>query len=62
LTPGELQDADEVFITSTTRNLLPVREIEGKKIGRTDQTWRTLAAAFGQYVDRYVAARKAATV
>ena len=59
LTPAELENADEVFITSTTRNLLPVRQIEGKKIGRTDETSRALAKAFGQYVERYVAARKA---
>ena len=62
LTPAELEDADEVFITSTTRNLLPVREIEGKKIGRTDRTRRALSEAFGEYVDRYVAAHKTAAV
>jgi branched-chain amino acid aminotransferase len=62
LTPAELEDADEVFITSTTRSLLPVREIEGKKVGRTDQTRRTLSAAFGEYVDRYVAGHKTAAV
>jgi hypothetical protein len=39
-----------------------VCEIEGKKIGRTDETRRTLSAAFGEYVDRYVAERKAAAV
>ena len=62
LTPAELEGADEVFITSTTRNLLPVREVAGKKVGRTDQTWRTLSHAFGEYVDRYVAAHKTAAV
>jgi branched-chain amino acid aminotransferase len=62
LTPAELEDADEIFITSTTRNLLPVRQIEGKKIGRTDRTWRTLSSAFGEYVDRYIAAHKTAAV
>ena len=62
LTPGELEDADEVFITSTTRNLLPVREIEGKKVGCTHVTHHALAAAFSEYVDRYVAARKTAAV
>ena len=48
LTPAELEGADEVFITSTTRNLLPVNEIEGKKIGRTDHTRHALAKAFGE--------------
>jgi branched-chain amino acid aminotransferase len=62
LTPAELEAADEVFITSTTRNLLPVREIEGKAIGRTEETSRALSEAFGEYVDRYVASRKAAAV
>ena len=62
LTPADLESADEVFITSTTRNLLPVREIDGKKVGRTDQTRHSLSQAFGEYVDRYVAAHKAAAV
>jgi len=62
LTPAELEAADEVFITSTTRNLLPVHEIEGRRIGRTDHTRRQLADAFGEYVDRYVAAHKTAAV
>jgi branched-chain amino acid aminotransferase len=62
LTRAELEAADEVFITSTTRNLLPVREIEGKAIGRSDATSRALSAAFGEYMDRYVAAHKTAAV
>jgi len=62
LMPADLDAADEVFITSTTRNLLPVQEIEGKPIGRTDRTSRALSAAFGEYVDRYVAAHKGAAV
>jgi branched-chain amino acid aminotransferase len=62
LAPGDLETADEVFITSTTRNLLPVREIEGKAIGRTDHTRRALSEAFGEFVDRYVAAHKTAPV
>jgi branched-chain amino acid aminotransferase len=62
LTTAELESADEVFITSTTRNLLPVHEIEGTKIGRTDGTRRALADAFGEFVDHYVAAHKTAKV
>jgi branched-chain amino acid aminotransferase len=62
LMPADLDAADEVFITSTTRNLLPVKEIEGKSIGRSDRTSRALSAAFEEYVDRYVAAHKGATV
>ena len=59
LLPADLEGADEIFITSTTRDLLPVFEIEGKKVGRTDGTRHTLAGAFGEYVRNYVAARKA---
>jgi branched-chain amino acid aminotransferase len=62
LAPADLESADEVFITSTTRNLLPVHEIDGKKIGRTDHTRRALGEAFGEFVDRYVAAHRAAAV
>jgi branched-chain amino acid aminotransferase len=62
LTIAELESADEVFITSTTRNLLPVQEIEGKKIGRSDDTRRVLADAFGEFVDRYVAGHKTTAV
>jgi len=60
--PADLDAAEEVFITSTTRNLLPVKEIAGKSIGRTDRTSRALSAAFEEYVDRYVAAHKGAAV
>jgi branched-chain amino acid aminotransferase len=62
LTPADLESADEVFITSTTRNLLLVREIGGKAVGHTDRACRALSQAFGEYVDRYVAAHKGATV
>ena len=62
LMPADLEDADEVFITSTTRNLLPVREIEGRKIGRTDHTERALSEAFGEFVARYVSQHKAAAI
>ena len=57
LTPSDLEAADEVFITSTTRNLLPANEIEGKKVGRTDHARAALSAAFDAYVSRYVAER-----
>ena len=57
LTPSDLEAADEVFITSTTRNLLPANEIEGKKVGRTDHARAALSAAFDGYVSRYVAER-----
>ena len=59
LMPADIESADEVFITSTTRDLLPVREIEGKKVGCKNQTREVLANAFREYLKAYVAARKA---
>jgi branched-chain amino acid aminotransferase len=43
LTAVDLESADEVFITSTTRNVLPVLEIEGKPV-RQGATARTAIA------------------
>jgi branched-chain amino acid aminotransferase len=56
--PGDLEAADEVFITSTTRNLLSVRQVEDKKVGRADRARRALSEAFGEHVRNYVAAHK----
>jgi branched-chain amino acid aminotransferase len=58
LTPAELESSDEVFITSTTRNLLPVLEIEGRKMGRADEARQALEKAFSEYVRRYIAERQ----
>ena len=55
---AELEAADEVFITSTTRDLLPVMEIEGKQIGRSDTARKALAKVFGEYLRDYVASHK----
>jgi branched-chain amino acid aminotransferase len=59
LLPADLEAADEVFITSTTRDLLTVRQIEDKQIGRSGHTRQALARAFSEYVGNYVAAHKA---
>ena len=59
LMPEDLETADEVFITSTTRELLPVLEIEHKKLKRDDGARRALQADFSKYVDRYLAEHKA---
>ena len=59
LMPGDLHNADEVFITSTTRELLPVHEIEHKPLKQGDGARRALQAEFSEYVDRYVAEHKA---
>jgi branched-chain amino acid aminotransferase len=57
--PADLENADEVFITSTTREVLPVLEIERKPLKRGDQASSALQAAFSKYVKRYVAEHKA---
>lgn len=55
LTPADLERADEVFITSTTRDLLPVLAIEGIVLKRGDHARKALQAEFSKYVERYVA-------
>ena len=59
LLPADLESADEVFITSTTRNLLPVAQIEERKVGRSERALLALQGAFGEFVDRYVAEQRA---
>jgi branched-chain amino acid aminotransferase len=59
LAPADLERAGEVFITSTTRSLLPVSEIEGRAIPQSGTACAALRAAFAGYVDAYVAARAA---
>jgi branched-chain amino acid aminotransferase len=59
LTPTDLEGADELFITSTTRELLPVREIEDVTVKTGGGARRVLQAAFSAYVDDYVARRRA---
>ena len=58
ISPTDLESADEVFITSTTRNLLPVVQVEEKKVGRTEKAQTALKTAFAEFVDRYVAEHK----
>ena len=58
LMPADLESADEVFITSTTRNLLPVLQIEEKKVGRSERARQALDRAFSEFVKRYVAEHK----
>ena len=55
LLPRDLERADQVFITSTTRDLMPVSYIEGLKI-RSDglDTVDQLAQAFAEYRNAYV--------
>jgi branched-chain amino acid aminotransferase len=54
LAPEDLALADEVFITSTTRNLLPVIAIQDHLLPRRGQVQSVLEAAFERWVEAYV--------
>ncbi len=59
LNVGELYGADEVFITSTTREVQAVAKIEDHKLANTPgPVTKKLAEAFSAYVKRYFAANK----
>jgi len=62
LMPADLENADEVFITSTTRLLLPVLRIEQREIRNAGRACSALHAAFSRYVEDYVAQNKRVTV
>ena len=54
LRPKDLEDADQVFITSTTRDFLLVSEIEGLKVQSGGNMVSKLNQAFGEYRRDYV--------
>lgn len=58
LLPSDLEAADAVFITSTTRDLLPVRSIEGLNVRHDGRVRELLESAFGSYMERYVREHK----
>jgi branched-chain amino acid aminotransferase len=58
LFPADLEAAEEVFITSTTRDLLPVRQIEDRQMGCGDRARIALQTAFSEFVDGYTARHK----
>jgi branched-chain amino acid aminotransferase len=62
LTPGDLENADEVFITSTTRDLLPVHQIEDKHLKRGTDAREALQKAFSGYLKKYVEEHKTVRV
>ncbi len=62
LTPADLETADEVFITSTTRDLLPVFQIEDKHLNRGCQAREALQKAFSAYLRQYVEEHKSVRV
>lgn len=59
LLPSDLEAADQVFMTSTTRELLPVIEVEGLTIRNQSRACEALSKAFGDYIHHYVEARRA---
>jgi branched-subunit amino acid aminotransferase/4-amino-4-deoxychorismate lyase len=62
LSPSELENSDAVFITSTTRDLLPVREIDGEPISKNESTVSKLSNAFSRFREDYVASRRSVPV
>lgn len=52
-TPKDVESADGVFISSTTRNVLPVLEIEQQKIKQANEVMGRLQAAFHEYQIAY---------
>jgi len=59
LLPEDLYSAEEVFISSTNRNLLSVGEIEGRKIAAPGPITKKLEKAFDAYVREYIDIRAA---
>lgn len=53
LVPEDLERADEVFISSTTRDVLPVEAIEGLQVHGEAKAARALQSAFARYRDEY---------
>jgi branched-subunit amino acid aminotransferase/4-amino-4-deoxychorismate lyase len=57
LSIGDLEAADEVCITSTTRDLLPVREIDGKALGTRREVRERVTLAFREFMRNDIAGR-----
>ena len=60
LTPADLESADEVFITSTTRDVLPAESIAGLRIGHHRDASRAFRDTLHRYIETYVESRLAA--
>jgi branched-chain amino acid aminotransferase len=59
--PEDLYSAEEVFVTSTNRNVIGVKEIAGRVIagGVMGEVTRKLDEAFDSYINEYVGRRLA---
>jgi branched-chain amino acid aminotransferase len=63
LLPQDLQRADQIFITSSTRDLLPVSHVEGLTVKSNGfGTLKDLAKAFEDYRESYVSRSTAVSV
>ena len=62
LSLDDLYTADAVYITSSTRNLLPVREIDGHPIARATDVIQRLSARFDDFTEKDLAGRPRAVV
>lgn len=58
LQPADLEAADAVFITSSTRDLLPVAEVEGLQLQHNGDVTERLLAAFRAHIAAYTAAHR----
>ena len=54
----DLSAAEEVFVTSTTREVLPVASIQGTSVNRSSPTLPLLQRAYSESVAKYVNARR----
>ena len=57
LMPEDLERADGLFITSSTRDLLRVKEIQSLKIQQSDEVRGRLNLAFSDCLDRFCEAK-----
>lgn len=58
LTPTDLEAADEVFITSSTRGMMAVAEVQGLAIRQTGTVRSRLQNAFDEFLTEYTAANR----